>query len=290
MTPANRTRALRLLAAGALMLVAGSALASSGGAPNGLTGAPGESTCTNCHSTFPLNSGAGSLALGGFPESYVAGQTYDLTVTVSDPDASRWGFELTIIEDGGATAPSVGQITLTDSGTSTGATALRTYLKQNASGTANGTTGAKSWTFQWTAPAAGTGAVRAYVAGNAANGNFSTSGDRIYNASFAAAEDSNVPVFDTPGALALRGAAPNPFNPRTEIRFDLPRDAHVRVTVLTVDGRRVATLADRSFAAGPHAVAWDGRDHAGTGMGSGTYLYVVEAGGERRLGRMTLLK
>ena len=87
MTPANRTRALRLLAAGALMLVAGSALASSGGAPNGLTGAPGESTCTNCHSTFPLNSGAGSLALGGFPESYVAGQTYDLTVTVSDPDA-----------------------------------------------------------------------------------------------------------------------------------------------------------------------------------------------------------
>ena len=128
MMPCQRTRAMRLVACGALMLVAGAALAFSGNPPNGRTNAPGESNCTDCHSSFPLNSGSGMLSLDGLPDSYSPGETYDLTLTLSDPGASRWGFSLTVIEDGDDEAVSVGTITVTDGGTQTGTSGDRTYL------------------------------------------------------------------------------------------------------------------------------------------------------------------
>jgi len=287
MSRAHRTRVLRLVAAGALLLVAGSALAFSGGPPDGYTNAPGEGNCTACHSTFPLNSGSGMLSLAGLPASWQPGTDYDLTLSLSDPNALRWGFELTILAPGGA---STGTIAVTDAGTQTSTTGNRTYLKHTSSGTAPGTSGGKSWTLRWTAPAAGTGDVTLYVAGNAANNNGANSGDRIYATSFTSAEDTGVPVLETPLAFAVHGAVPNPFNPRTEIRFNLPQPSSVRVTVLTVEGRRVTTLADRTFGAGSQSVAWDGRDHGGRAMPAGTYVFVVDAGGERRQGRMTLLK
>jgi flagellar hook assembly protein FlgD len=62
------------------------------------------------------------------------------------------------------------------------------------------------------------------------------------------------------------------------------------VTVLTVDGRLVKTLADRNFGTGGHAVRWDGRDQTGRPVASGTYLYAVEVEGAPLFGRMTLLK
>lgn len=273
--------------AAALVLIASSAFGFSFSPPDGNTNAPGESNCTSCHGTFPLNSGSGLLSLGGLPAAYEPGETYDLTLTLSDPDALRWGFQLTILEAGGASA---GQIAVTDSGTQTSASGDRSYLQHNAQGTAPGTSGAKSWTFQWTAPAAGNGDVALYVAGNAANNDGGSGGDRIYATFFSSAEASTVPVLDLPPLVVLHGAAPNPFNPATDIRFDLSRDSSVRVTVLTVDGRQIKTLADRSFGVGGHAVRWDGRDQTGRPLASGTYLYVVEVDDAPLFGRMTLLK
>ena len=287
MTFQTRTRTLRLLAAGALMLVAGSALAFSGNPPNALTGAPGEGTCIQCHSTFPLNSGTGEITLTGFPAEYEPGASYELTVTLSDPDAARWGFELTLIDAAGDAA---GSLVVTDGGTQLQSAGGRDYLKHNASGTAPGTTGQTSWDFGWVAPAAETGDLALYVVGNAANNNSSTSGDRIYATSFTTTEMADVGVGDTPLAFQLLGNAPNPFNPSTRIRFDLRRDSNVRVVVFAADGRRVATLASGFMGSGPRSVTWDGRDHTGRAMGSGTYLYMVDADGERQMGSMTLLK
>jgi len=269
------------------MLVAGSALGFSSGPPDGFTNAPGEGNCTACHTTFPLNSGSGMLSLAGLPTNYSPGVTYDLELTLSDPNALRWGFELTVLEAGGSSA---GTIVVTDPGTQTSTTGNRTYLKHTSSGTAPGTPVSRTWPFEWTAPAEGTGAITLYVAGNAANNSNTNAGDRIYATSFGSTEDTGVAVGDTPPAFTVLGAAPNPFNPRTEIRFALPAAAHVRVTVLAVDGRRVATVADQVFGEGAQAVVWNGRSDLGREMGSGTYLFVVEAGGERRVGRMTLLK
>lgn len=272
----------------ALVVLPSLALAYSGGPPDARTNAPGEITCTQCHSSFPLNSGAGTMTLAGIPEPYVPGTAYTVTVTQSDPDASRWGYEATILESGGA---STGVIALLDGFSQTSSAGNRNYVKQTSSGTFNGTTEQASWSFRWTAPAAGAGDVTVYVATNAANGNFLSSGDRIYADSFRFTEQGLTDVGRAPLAVAtLMGNFPNPFNPRTAIRFALPEAMPVRLAVYAVDGRLVRTLVQGTRAAGEHEVVWDGLDEAGRGQPSGTYLYVMDAGIVRETGRMTLVR
>ncbi len=70
----------------------------------------------------------------------------------------------------------------------------------------------------------------------------------------------------------LDGAHPNPFNPEVSVAFTVGRAGPVQLVVYDAAGRRVATLADRPFTAGPHAVSWDGRDDAGRSAASGTYV------------------
>ncbi|MGD8393835.1 MAG: PKD domain-containing protein, partial [Candidatus Eiseniibacteriota bacterium] len=63
-------------------------------------------------------------------------------------------------------------------------------------------------------------------------------------------------------AFGFTAAAPNPFNPSTEIRFRLPRSERVTVEVYTISGHKVATLVDRELGAGDHAVRWNATDAA----------------------------
>jgi hypothetical protein len=282
---------LRSRHAGALVVLALAlptlALAYSGGPIDGVTGAPGEGTCVQCHTTYPLNSGAGSLVVSGIGATYMPGQTYTVGVTLADPVASRWGFELTALNAGGA---SVGSYTLP--ATLQQATAgNRTYVKHTLNGTFPGTPTSHTWEFAWNAPAAGTGTVTFYVAGNAANNNGLFTGDRIYATSFGFPEfDPQVAVDDELPGARLLGNYPNPFNPRTVITFSLPREQHVTLDVFTVDGRRVTTLVAGSQVAGTHEVTWDGSDHAGRAQPSGTYVYVMRADETREVGRMTLVR
>lgn len=78
-------------------------------------------------------------------------------------------------------------------------------------------------------------------------------------------------------APVLHPAFPNPFNPRTTIRFDLPRESRVRLTVHDVEGRCVAVLAEGELPAGAHALVWDGRDRAGRAAASGLYFCRLRA-------------
>ena len=90
--------------------------------------------------------------------------------------------------------------------------------------------------------------------------------------------------------LALHGARPNPFNPRTRIDFELPRRARVRLDVFDVSGRLVTTLLDGTRAAGPGSVVWEGKDGKGNSVGSGVYLYRLEYEQARISRKMVLLK
>lgn len=93
-----------------------------------------------------------------------------------------------------------------------------------------------------------------------------------------------------PGTPRLFANHPNPFNPTTSLSFELPAPAFARLTVLSVDGKRVATLLAERVGAGPHAVTWNGRDHAGRAVSSGTYFYRLEAGSTVQTRSMMLLK
>jgi hypothetical protein len=106
-----------------------------------------------------------------------------------------------------------------------------------------------------------------------------------------ACEIDLTPVSDAPtAATALLGAAPNPFNPRTTIRFRLDRQQSVRLTVLDLRGRLVRELATGHWPAGDHAVGWDGRDDSGAAAASGSYLLRLETDQGVRATRATLVK
>jgi hypothetical protein len=83
---------------------------------------------------------------------------------------------------------------------------------------------------------------------------------------------------------------PNPFNPRTTIRFTLPARAATTLIVYGVSGRRVRTLVDEELAKGPYEFEWDGQDDNGQPVASGLYFYRLESGGFSGSRKMVLLK
>jgi len=93
-----------------------------------------------------------------------------------------------------------------------------------------------------------------------------------------------------PAKASLWQNAPNPFNPRTSIRFSMPRAGVARLVVFDAAGRRVATLLDGPVTAGERRIEWNGRDDSGHAAASGIYFYKLEADGLALSRRMVLLK
>jgi hypothetical protein len=94
-----------------------------------------------------------------------------------------------------------------------------------------------------------------------------------------------------PARTVLHANVPNPFNPTTEIRFDLARDGRVAVRIFDVSGRRIRTLADGPMrAGGGWSLLWDGLDDGGRRAPSGVYFCRLEAGETTATRRMVLLK
>ncbi|MFH1276819.1 MAG: S8 family serine peptidase [Candidatus Eisenbacteria bacterium] len=93
-----------------------------------------------------------------------------------------------------------------------------------------------------------------------------------------------------PAKFALHGNAPNPFNPSTVIRFDLARESKTRLAVYTPAGRHVRGLVNGNLSAGPHQVVWNGRNEGGQEVGSGVYLVRLEAGEDRAVRKIVLLR
>ncbi len=83
---------------------------------------------------------------------------------------------------------------------------------------------------------------------------------------------------------------PNPFNPSTEIVFSLANDGPAALVIYDVRGRLVVTLANADFQAGPHRLAWDGRDENGAPVASGVYFYHLTSASGVQTRKMVLTK
>ncbi len=131
-----------------LALVTGVVLANSAGPQLGLTGGFGENTCVQCHSSFQVNSGGGSVSISGLPPNgYTPDTEYSLAVTVSKSGQLRWGFELAArFQDGGNQAGSL----IAGNGTQirTGGPQNVQYISHNAPGTWAGTQDSGAWSFK----------------------------------------------------------------------------------------------------------------------------------------------
>jgi hypothetical protein len=146
----------------------------SDGPPPGFTGAPGEQTCANCHSG-PTSGGTFMITP---PVGYIPGQTYQVVVTHANTDTSRdrWGFQLTALAGTNMAGGFANTSTTTQI---VGGQGGREYIEHTLSGTFNGTLNGAQWSFNWTAPATNVGPVTFYAAGNQADGDFTSAGDRI---------------------------------------------------------------------------------------------------------------
>jgi len=94
----------------------------------------------------------------------------------------------------------------------------------------------------------------------------------------------------TPDAFGLFQNHPNPFNPETEISYNLSHDAYVTLTIFNIVGQKVKTLVDGFQDAGHKSIDWDGMDGNGNKVSSGIYFYRIQAGEYSQTKRMVLLK
>jgi hypothetical protein len=97
---------------------------------------------------------------------------------------------------------------------------------------------------------------------------------------------------ETPGAAVNRlyQNSPNPFNPRTMIRFSLAQGGPAQLIIYDVNGRKVRTLVDGPQKAGPQSLVWDGTDDAGHRVSSGIYWSKLTAGDYSSNKKMVVLK
>lgn len=93
-----------------------------------------------------------------------------------------------------------------------------------------------------------------------------------------------------PGITRLLTNHPNPFNPRTTIRFDLARAGAVHLSIYDARGRQIATLLDGGLPAGSHSTIWNGVDSTGRQVASGVYFYRFQADGVDQTRSMTLVR
>lgn len=172
-------------------------------------------TCMACHQGTAVNAGPGNVAIRA--AAYTPGVKQMIEVVVTDPDALRWGFQLTArlasdeTKQAGSFAQSADVLVRCDDGAVRGAASPCSagqlqFASHTAAGTRAGTAGPRTYQVEWTPPAADLGAVMLYAAGNAANNNGNNQGDRIYTTSMRVAS-AGCTLSGTPRVTGVSSAA-----------------------------------------------------------------------------------
>ena len=116
---------------------------------------------------------------------------------------------------------------------------------------------------------------------------FFNSMDNCIEACFIASNDE---INQLPHAFNLYNNYPNPFNPVTTLRYDLPEDALVNITIYDIMGRIVRTLINSQQNAGFKSIQWNATNDAGSPLSAGLYLYKIQADNFVETRKMVLLK
>ncbi len=98
-------------------------------------------------------------------------------------------------------------------------------------------------------------------------------------------------TLDAPRQTVLHQNVPNPFNPTTQIQFDLAQNGRVALRIYDVAGRLVRTLIDKDMAVGRgYKEVWNGLDDRNQRVASGIYFYRLDAVGEAFIRKMVIMK
>ncbi len=97
-----------------------------------------------------------------------------------------------------------------------------------------------------------------------------------------------------PTTFSLHQNFPNPFNPETQIRYDIPETStdklRVSLAIYNIRGQLIRQLVDEKKAAGAYRVVWDGRNDQSRRVATGTYFYTIKAGSFKETKKMLMLK
>jgi len=212
----------------------------SGGPPAGKTGSPADgATCAGCHSgaTVPFTAGLITSTIPG--TGYVPGATYTITGTIIRPGHTKFGFE---ISPQNSVGTKLGSIAITSSQTQI--VGLK-YITHTSSGTSG--SGSKSWSFNWVAPAAGTGVVTFYGAFNATNSDGNGSGDSIFTSRLTVAENFSTGLSSLSEISKNITTYPNPVTDQLHITNALNSLGEIQLSIIDINGRLVKSVANATI-------------------------------------------
>lgn len=199
------------------------------GAPAGYTGSPGDGiSCDNpsCHSGNPVTNVNGWITSNIPGTGYVGGTTYTITATATYAGKVKFGFEVSPQDANGVQK---GTCVVTDA-THTQLSGSSKYITHTLTGT-SGTTGSHTWTFNWVAPAQGSGTVAFYGAFNCSNNNGSSAGDLIYLSNLTVPE---APTNGTDASIAAI-SSPSPIICSTTFAPSVTLTNHGNTTLTAVN-------------------------------------------------------
>ena len=213
----------------------------SSGAPSGYAHAPADNNATcasnNCHTGNAVIDVPGIISSNIPVTGYLAGQTYTMTATCMQAGISRWGFEIT---PQSLTGTYLGQLVVTNVLT-TKITGIK-YITHKAAG--NYGVGIKTWSFNWIAPAAGTGNVNFYGSFNYANNNQSKTGDLIRTSSLTVNEAVATGVSNLIERETGFSIFPNPVTTSSQASLYMKNPGTVHLTLLNSAGQVVQELCN----------------------------------------------
>ncbi len=239
------------------------------GAPAGVANDPsgGSLTCTSCHNGTAITATTQATITSNIPAAgYTPGTVYTITATVNYSGRSTFGFE---ISPQNSTGTKLGTLVVTSAATTK--MVGNKYITQQQAGT-TGTSGTHTWTFNWVAPALGSGSVTFWGAFLAANGNGSSSGDVTYKTSYTVAEAvaSGVNEIEAnTNALSVIN-----LNNALHISYNAQSSATANVELYNLQGALVSSSSFDKQNAGNVELNFDLKG----GLSTGVYIVKVQQG------------
>jgi hypothetical protein len=258
------------------------AISNNSGAPAAHTGSPADGmTCamSGCHTGSAVAAIPGIITSNVPANGYIPGQTYAITATVTQAGINKFGFQ---ISPQSTTGLLRGTLAIT-SPTTTKIVSSK-YVTHTSGGTA-ATSNTRTWSFNWTAPVAGTGAVTFYGAFNYANGNSTSSGDQIKTSTLVIPEDLSSGIAANENDPLFLTCWPNPVQERFILGMQLATDAFTRVTLCDLRGAIAANLFEGQLATGAHKLQLS----VPSTVSKGLYFVRVETGNVSSVTRMVKL-
>lgn len=251
----------------ALVLDTTSTFSNPSGAPAGCSSSPSDgATCatSGCHSGTA--SAKDGMITSNIPVTgYTPGSTYAITVSITQSGIQTWGFQCSPQNTSGVR---IGTLAITNS-TQTKLVGSSTYVTHKSAGTSG--SGSKSWSFNWTAPTAGTGSVPFYASVMAANSNGGTSGDQVYYDTYIVNEDFSTGVAKTAESVKF-SVFPNPVEGNSmNISFSSKAGDVSKINLLNMNGGIVHSSFYTATVAGDQLVNVAIED-----LAKGVYLIQVE--------------